>query len=198
MAYYNTNYHIEGFAKSNIDYILMGDSVLNNYPYVKDGQSVEDLLKSATSSKVLLLAKNDTTIPQVYSQINKVPDLYDTNNTTIFLSVGGNDILNQSEQGNFYIDSIFEDYQKLVNSIKTALPNPKLILFDIYYPKDEKYQKYYSVIQNWNNMLYNFVLKNNLKIFKISDVLKDSQDFKNGIEVSAIGSQKLVDALLKV
>jgi len=198
MAYYNTNFRIEGFTQNKRDYVLMGDSVLNNYPYVDEGKSVTDLLKNNTTGKVLCLAKNNATIPQVYSQIDKIPDTLNTSNTMIFLSIGGNDILDKSEQSNFSLDSLFEDYTKLVQTIKSIVPEPTLLLFDIYYPKDENYEKYYSIVQQWNTMLYNFVLKNNFKMFKISNILTEPADFKNGIEVSTIGSEKLVDALLKV
>jgi len=198
MAYYNSNFHIEGFTQSNIDYVLMGDSVLNNKIYVQKGKSIKDLIQNATSGNVLLLAKNNATIQEVYSQINKLTDTSNTNNTTIFLSVGGNDILNDSEQGTLDLDSLFDDYKKLVNTIKNIAPNPKLLLFDIYYPKDKNYEKYYSFIQQWNNMLYDFVLQNNYNMFKISNVLTQPDDFKKGIEVSTTGSQKLVNALLKV
>jgi lysophospholipase L1-like esterase len=198
MAYYNTNFNIEGFTQKKLDYVLMGDSVLNNYPYVKEGKSVTDLLKDNTSGKVLCLAKNNATISQVYLQVDNIPYVLDSTNTTIFLSIGGNDILDKSEQGDLSIDSLFDNYIKLVKTIKSIVPKPTLILFDIYYPKDDKYAKYYSIVQQWNTMLYNFVLENNLKMFKISAVLTESTDFKNGIEVSTTGSEKLVDALLKV
>jgi hypothetical protein len=58
-----------------------------------------------------------------------------------------------------------------------------------------KYNK--TIINEWNNMLYDYGKQNNISILKISNVLTKPEDFTVEIEPSSIGSQKLVDTLLE-
>jgi hypothetical protein len=200
MAYYNSNFrNIEGYTQPNTNYILLGDSVLNNSVYVPDGNRVAQLIQNITTGEVLCLAKDSSVISSVYGQITKIPDSLKTNNTNILLSVGGNNILNEDLKTltSDVLNSIFSKYTTLVDTIQSSAPNSQIILFDIYCP--EKYHDYYSVVQQWNTLLYNYVLQNNLKInlklFKISSILTSPDDFTNDIEVSASGGKKIISNL---
>ena len=207
MAYWNTNgfsYFVEGFNPKSQYYLLMGDSILNNEVYVANGKSVNQLLKDSTDNRTTCLAKNNATIAEVYNQVSKIPDKLksDSENTTIFLSVGGNDILNQSadkEGGPIdskVISTIFSAYKPLVKSIQNIMPKSQLILLDIYYPDNAKYRPLHDSIREWNNQLYNFGTENNLSVLRISDILTKPEDFALDIEPSAIGGKKLADAIL--
>ena len=200
MAYYNSNFsNIEGFTQTKTNYILLGDSVLNNSVYVPDGNRVAQLIQNITTGQVLCLAKDSSVISSVYGQITKIPDSLKTNNTNILLSVGGNNILNEDLKTltSDVLNSIFSKYTTLVDTIQSSAPNSQIILFDIYCP--DKYHDYYSIVQQWNTLLYNYVLQNNLKInlklFKISSILTSPDDFTNDIEVSASGGKKIISNL---
>jgi lysophospholipase L1-like esterase len=207
MAYWNSHgfsYFIEGFNPTSQYYLLLGDSILNNEVYVANGKSVNQLLNDSTDNRTTCLAKNNATIAEVYNQVSKIPDnlISDSNNTTIFLSIGGNDILNQysnKEGGEVdfsVINTIFSAYKPLVKSIQTIMPNAQLVLLDIYSPNNAKYTPLHDAIHQWNNLIYNYAKENNLSVLRISDILFKPEDFTLDIEPSAIGSKKLVDAIL--
>jgi hypothetical protein len=58
------------------------------------------------------------------------------------------------------------------------------------------YKQYHSIINDWNKMVYEYAGKNGLSVLKVSGVLTKSDDFSFGIEPSATGGRKLVDAIL--
>jgi len=206
MAYWNSHgsYFIEGFNPTSQYFLLLGDSILNNEIYVSNGKSVNQLLNDKTNNRTTCLAKNESTIAEVYNQVGEIPDNLKTesNNTTIFLSVGGNDILNQysdkegGEVDSKVINTIFSGYKPLIKSIQTIMPNSQLVLLDIYYPDNVKYRPLHDAVREWNNNLYNYAKENNLSVLRVSDILFKPEDFTLGIEPSAIGSKKLVDSIL--
>ena len=203
MSYYNTK---EGFtnAQSEKSYVLLGDSIFKNDAYVSDGKSVENLV-AERNKNIRCFAEDHSKIVDIYSQIDNIPQELDTSNTLIFLSGGGNDILshyvdqNQDITNTSVLKPMFTSYKNLVKSIQTRLPKAKLILADIYYPDNLKYKRFHSIIQEWNNMVYDFAEnpKNNIySVIRISQHLTQSEDFSFGIEPSATGSRKIVDTII--
>jgi hypothetical protein len=210
MAYFNSSYRnnfqnnsknnfIEGFVKPDTNYILMGDGTLNNTVYVPDGQSVNVLLQNITGGQIVCLAKDGTVIANVYTQLTSIPTSLETNNTKILLSVGLNDILNLN-LNNIAPDTIpllFIKFTKLVETIQNAVPNIQIVIFDICFV--EKYQEYYGIIQEWNTLLFKYIMNNNLnysfEFFRTSFALKQADDFTSDGQISAIGSQHLVNAI---
>jgi hypothetical protein len=207
MSYYNTLFaslYTEHFENNSIlNYILMGDSVLNNYSYVSDGENIEALLKKySPNSNIVNLANTDITISQIPPQIDKLSQLSEkqnNRNTIIFLSVGGNDILDNVENNKKPdFDHMFKEYKKLIESIKIVSPESKLYLLDLYFPRNKENQQYWPIITEWNNKFTRFAFDNNVSIFKVSSILTEPDDFTNKIEPSAIGGKKIVDAILKL
>ena len=204
VSYFNTyiNTYKESFNSNKQSLVLLGDSILKNDAYVSDGKSVDILLKERTNEKSICLARDDSKIVDIYSQIEKIPNDINTNYTTVFLSAGGNDILTHYvEQENTSKDSsilktIFAAYKKVIKSIRNKLPNANIVLLDIYYPDNMKYKQYHSIINEWNNMIYSYSNKNNYSVLKISGILTHPEDFSLGIEPSAVGSKKLVETIL--
>jgi hypothetical protein len=203
-TYLNSTFK-ESFHSGKQTFVLLGDSILKNNAYVTDGKNVEELLQERTNGKTLCLAKDDSKINNIYSQIDNIPDELKNNFTTIFLSAGGNDILSHFvEQENnvkntTVLDTMFESYKKLIESIHTKTPNASIVLLDIYYPNSEKYKQYHAIIKEWNKKLYIYALepKNNIvSVLKVSSVLTKSEDFSHGIEPSSNGSMKMVDSIL--
>jgi hypothetical protein len=204
VSYWTTymNSYIEPFNSDKQSFILLGDSILKNDAYVSDGKSVENLLVERTNGKTICLAIDHSKIVDIYSQVDKIPDNLNSNLTTIFLSAGGNDILTHYvDQENDSTDTsilgtMFAAYKKLIKSIQKRLPNANIVLLDIYYPDNMTYKQYHSIINEWNQMVYKYAGKNGLSVLKISRVLTKPDDFSFGMEPSAVGSQKLVDAIL--
>lgn len=207
VSYFNmiTSSHVESFNAEKQDFILLGDSILKNDAYVSHGESVDEMLKHRTNGKTLCLAADHSKIVDVYEQISKIPDSLNTNLTTIFLSIGGNDILSHYvDKENDNTDTtilavMLSSYKKIIRNIRDKLPKANIIVLDIYYPENMKYKQYHSIIKEWNTMLYNYASepKNQINsVFKTSNILNQAEDFSFGIEPSAIGSKKLVDSIL--
>jgi lysophospholipase L1-like esterase len=196
------NTYKENFNAKKQIFILLGDSIFNNNSYVSDGKNIEYLLLERTNGNVISLAVDDAKIIHVYNQILKIPNYLDSKNTTIFLSIGGNDIISQLENNSSnsnILNTIFSAYKKLIKNIQSKIPKANLVLCDIYYPTNLKYKQFHPYIQQWNNMIYNYAKesKNNIySVFKISRILTQPEDFTLDIEPSNIGSQKIVDSIM--
>ena len=207
MSYWNTYNSKEGFnTKNNRDIILMGDSILKNNAYVKDGNSIENLIIER-NNEITCLAEDNATIDDIFVQVNKLPVKFNSPNTFIFLSAGGNNILshyvdqNQDITDTSILNSMFGAYKNLVKSIQTRLPKAKIILLDIYYPDNLTYKQFHSIIKEWNSMIYDFAEnpKNNIYgVIRISGHLTQNEDFSFGIEPSSSGGKKIVDLILNI
>jgi hypothetical protein len=122
--------------------------------------------------------------------------------TSIFLSVGGNDILkiysnkDVSAKDKKVLDPIFNAYKNLIKSIQGKMPDSKLVLLDIYYPTNIKFAQYKPVIEEWNKLISDFASANNLQVIKTSELLIEPSDFSLNIEPSETGGEKIADNIL--
>lgn len=176
--------------------ILLGDSILNNQLYVPSNKSIPYLLQTNKDLNVINYAQDSATIYTIFKQLDKIPLEYNNKNTTIFLSAGGNNILNikYSDNNNDQnisanLHKIISNYNKLVESIHTKLPLCKLYLLDLYTPKDN-FSINYNDIQKWNNNIY----KQSNNIIYLSKIINNSNDLTN-IEPSIEGSIKIADSI---
>ena len=194
----------EKFGNNKVDktYILLGDSIIKNNSYVKNGKGIDDILSEKTDGNTHCYAKDDSTIVDIYSQLDLIPSELNKKTTTIFLSVGGNDILNNygdkevSIKDTKVLDPIFNAYKNLFKSIQTKMNESKIILIDIYYPTNIKLAQYKPILEEWNKLIADFASTNNLQVINISNILTDSTDFTLNIEPSETGGEKIVDNIL--
>ena len=179
--------------------------MLKNDLYVSQDKSIEEILKEKINGQVFNYATDRSKIIDVYSQTHKLLANLNTDTTSIFLSAGGNDILfyYMAKHGDTTDTSILKttlaDYKLLIESIRKMLPKAKLYLLDIYYPISDQYQKYKPIIKEWNEMIYVYAKDqaNNIKgVIKVSDVLKEKEDFNSDIEPSSVGGQKIAASIL--
>jgi hypothetical protein len=183
--------------------ILLGDSIIKNNSYVKNGKAVDEILKEKTNGNSYCYAEDNSTIVDVYSQVSSIPIELNKESTTIFLSSGGNDILKKYVERDANVENtdilnvIFIAYKKLIKSIQTKMNKSKLVLIDIYYPVNIKYEQYKPILVEWNKLLTDFVSESdNLSIIKLSNELTDSTDFTLNIEPSDTGGEKIADQIL--
>lgn len=192
----------EQFSNNDKTYILLGDSIIKNNSYVKNGKGIDDILNEKTNGNTYCYAKDDSTIVDVYSQIELISNELNKKTTTIFLSVGGNDILNNYRDKEVSIkdikvlDPIFNAYKKLFKSIQTKMNDSKLVLLDIYYPTNIKLTQYKPILEEWNKLIADFASTNNLQVINISNILIESTDFTLNIEPSETGGEKIVNNIL--
>jgi hypothetical protein len=188
--------------KSDKTYILLGDSILKNNSYVKNGKGIDDILNEKTSGNTKCYAKDESTIVDIYSQLDSIPSDLNKESTTIFLSVGGNDILNNyadkevSIKDKKVLDPIFNAYKTLIKSIQTKMNDSKLVLLDIYYPTNIKLAQYKPILEEWNKLISDFASTNNLQVINISNILIESTDFTLNIEPSETGGEKIANNIL--
>jgi len=169
---------IEGLTNNNSvkrTIVLMGDSILKNNTYVGKGKSVEDLLMEQHEGKMLNLAEDDSTIKDFNEQIKKLPNDLNDKNTTIFVSIGGNDILNKyvyvtgADIDDFTsLYKIYANYKNSLRMLREKFPQPKIMLMNLYYPRSVKYLRYRGLIKKWNDLLFEY---QNDSIHEINDIL---------------------------
>lgn len=174
--------------------ILLGDSMLNNSKYVGEGESVFDVIKNKNVN-VLNYAVDNSKIQNINNQISKITSIYDTPDTYIFLSVGGNDILNSPSQDDESTELLFKNYLKSIDNIKNKFRKAKIVALNIYHPQADYYRLYYKPIDKWNKLLE----QNKFEGYSILDVDKlivDRNDLVQDIEPSRQGSKKIANAII--
>ena len=183
----------EGLTNNN-NIILMGDSVLNNSNYVPEGKSVYDNLKTKLNN-ILNVAKDGATINDLYLQLEKIPIELNSSETFIFISAGGNNILNK--QTNTDINQLFNSYMDFFNALRVKLSNVKINIMNLYLPANPRFQSYKKTIDQWNNLIN----KNSSKVGEMYNVvdlnslLTNSSDFVYDIEPSESGSEKIANII---
>jgi hypothetical protein len=206
LLFYSANFNInENFDVVKANIVLLGDSILDNSLYVFSKKSIANLIEERNQGETYCYANDGATISDVYNQLEFIPKEI---NASIFLSVGGNNILHHYENckdcfidknSNDFLNSTFDIYKDLVKSITIRCPNNKIYLLDIYYPTDEKYKIYHNIVSKWNQMLYAFALnnKNVSGVLQISNMLKKEEDFAYNIEPSQQGGYKIAEKIIQ-
>lgn len=184
---------------TSLNIVLIGDSILNNSAYVSADQSVPDILSKKMNENIIYnFAKDGSTINDCYAQLEKISLQLDNSKTSIFLSCGGNNILNSRDKiDNKAIANLFAKYKDLIASIKTRVPNASLYVLNLYYPTDGHYVSYRKAIEQWNGLLQGNTSSSDQKynLIDLSSLLVLEEDFVYGIEPSFKGGQKIVDAI---
>lgn len=205
---YNSIAHIDGFKnQSQRIIVLLGDSILKNNVYVAKNKSVEDILKNQCECKLINLAKDNATVQDVNIQINELKPELNNSNTIIFISMGGNDILNKYVYVASSVDiddfnilyQIYSDYKVSIKKLREKIPKAKLMLVNLYYPKSLKYARYREIIKKWNDLLFEFAedpINQVNDILELSLIMTDINDFSLCIEPSENGSIKIARDIL--
>jgi hypothetical protein len=192
----------ENFSNNEKTYVLLGDSIIKNNSYVKNGKGIDDILKEKTNNNSYCYAKDDSTIVDVYTQLDSVSSDLNTTTTTIILSAGGNDILNNyadkevSVKDTKGLNPIFNAYKKLIKSIQTKMNNSNIVLLDIYYPTNIKFSQYRPILEEWNKLISDFASTDNMQVINISNSLIEPTDFTLNIEPSETGGEKIANNIL--
>jgi len=191
---------IEYFENPNYNIFLIGDSILQNKLYATP--SIEDyLLDKINEKNIFFFAQDNTTISQCSSQIYNINDSYNNANSYVFVSVGGNDILNKivyvDNPTLEVLDNIISDYSDLIQPL-LKMDKINIILLNIYYPTNSYFHKYYNYINKWNQFIKDFSEKNNCKLLDLTRFMDNSNDFSFGIEPSATGGKKISNHIISI
>jgi hypothetical protein len=186
----------EGLTNSN-NIILIGDSILNNSNYVPSGKSVVDILKTKTQ-KVFNFSKDGATISECYLQLDNIPIELNNLETYVFISVGGNDILNKRGQLNSAeIIKLFNSYMDFLKALRVKLSSAKINILNLYMPSNPRYQAYKSSIEQWNQLIteYSSKIGEMYNVINIDTLLTSPQDFVYDIEPSEVASEKIANVI---
>lgn len=186
----------EGLTNSN-NIILIGDSILNNSNYVPSGKSVVDILKTKTQ-KVFNFSKDGATISDCYLQLDNIPIELNNLETYVFISVGGNDILNKRGQLNSAeITKLFNSYMDFLKALRVKLSSAKINILNLYMPSNPRYQAYKSSIEQWNQLIteYSSKIGEMYNVINIDTLLTSPQDFVYDIEPSEVASEKIANVI---
>ena len=187
----------------NNNIILIGDSILNNEVYVFENESVPDLIKNKMQPEQLFynFAKDGATIQDCITHLTNIPEdkMAAINalktDTSIFVSAGGNDILN-SRNSESTINALFEKYIKLITAIKKTFPLKNIVVLNLYYPLKPSFKMFYPFIKQWNELLEANQDKNNYKVLKIDKIIIDADDIVYDIEPSFKGGKKIAASIV--
>lgn len=193
-----TNNGQNGQNQKGQNVVLIGDSMLNNSAFVNQDQSVADILSNQLAGKAIVynFAKDGATIADCYAQLDKISSL---SKSTIFVSCGGNNILNSREPvDSDYITNLFGQYSEFIQSVNTVVSSAKsnIHVLNLYTPASSHYTSYHSAIKQWNQLLDDNASSLGYMVVKTSDLLVLDEDFVYGIEPSYKGGKKLVSKLL--
>ena len=171
--------------------ILLGDSMLNNKKYVFENESVEYYLKQEYPF-LHNLATDSAKMNNLNTQLNKLKTMNISKDSTIIISIGGNDLLDNQN-----VQQVFKQYKQLLDDILREYPDIHIYVLNIYYPPCCRFKRYYNVITQWNNLLPS-LKSSNIKIILISEMLTEKDDFVFEIEPSNTGGQKIANKIMDI
>lgn len=184
---------------NNKHIVLIGDSILNNSAYVAKNKSVPELLKSKMKSKdVTNVAQDGATIADLYGQLDKVPLDLNSPDTSVFISTGGNDILNKKIKLNdSKLTKLVDNYMAFLKALRVKLGSAKIHVINLYLPSNPRYESYKLTVDKWNTSLNE---RSNTvgELYNVVDIhskLNSAGDFVYDIEPSETGSVKIADAI---
>jgi lysophospholipase L1-like esterase len=186
----------EGLTTSD-NVVFIGDSVLNNSKYVGEKKSVFEILKTKIQN-VYNFAQDGATITDCYSQLDKISSDLNSSNTFIFISVGGNNILNERNQMTTEaVKELFNKLLEFIRSVKSKLPNVKINVFNMYQPTNPRYKTYKSIIDQWNRLIEENTGKVGTlyNVIDLHSLLNNSNDFVYEIEPSEDASKKIANII---
>jgi len=186
----------EGLTNNNT-VILMGDSVLNNTNYVFTGNSVYYYLKKKLNN-VINLAKDGATISDLYTQLDKIPVDLNNTDTYIFISAGGNDILNKrTELTTNEIIRLFDTYMDFFKALRAKLGSTKINIINLYLPINPRFQSYKTSIEQWNQLInqYSNKIGEMYNVLDLYSLLTTPEDFVYDIEPSESASNKIANLI---
>lgn len=192
--------------------VLLGDSILDNKSYVQpDELDVVRQLDTVLGDdhQATLGAVDGSMIHNVEQQLGSLPK----DATHLVVSMGGNDLIDRmgyletpvsvTMEAMMVLSQVSEKFREqyhetLQQIIAIGLPT---IVCTIYNPRlEEPMMQTVAVtaIQTFNDCIIQEVARVGLPLIELRSVCDDDEDFANPIEPSAIGGQKIVNAIKRV
>ena len=120
--------------------------------------------------------------------------IHNNTNTYIFISAGGNDILNKrTELSTTEIRRLFDSYMEFLKALRTKLGSAKINILNLYLPSNPRYQSYKTSIDQWNQLINQSSSKigEMYNVIDLHGLLTSPDDFVYDIEPSESASDKI-------
>ena len=114
-------------------------------------------------------------------------------NTWIFVSMGGNNLLELCKKNpKLPMTNIQDEYKECILELQKKYDKTHIVLLNLYYPANPLYSIFYPQIKTWNSFLDTL----NFPVLSL-DFLKEDDDFIDSIEPSVKGGKLIVEHILK-
>ncbi len=192
-------------------YVLLGDSIFDNAPYVSDGKDVrahlaKALARRAVDHRVTLLAVDGALCADVEIQLRHLPHDADR----LFLSVGGNDLLSEIDLLEARAGTVAEGLSKLARMleqvvaryrravqacIRTGQPLGLCAVYGGCFP-DQRLQACVDlVVALFHDRVHQIAAEHQLPVIDLRQICREEADYVQCIEPSDTGGQKIAQAL---
>ena len=185
---------------SKRDIVVLGDSVFDNRSYVSTTSSIPYLLNEHEYLNAKVYAMDGAKIENINKQLQQSLKAIDNNEQTLFISIGGNNILTYKDSNTSntkeeqkkitnFVDTIFGDYRNILKNYDFKC---NIVLCNIYVPYNKKNSVYEKCIHLWNKKLLAYAENNNYKVMRLDNLLYKKEDFADNLEPSKLGGEKIV------
>ena len=189
--------------------VLLGDSIFDNAAYVQENPDVITQLrmKLPDNWNATLNAIDGNKVNDVYAQLENLPE----DATHLVLSVGGNNalscisILNERVNSSVEVftklaslsEEFEQQYQRLLQRILSFhLPTTICTIYNPNYP-DRLYQRIgVAALTIFNDVIIRQAFGSGIPLIDLRLTCNEAADYANPIEPSAVGGEKIVNAIL--
>ncbi len=187
--------------------VLLGDSIFDNAPYVRRGETVHHHLQHAlgTSATATLVAVDGETTVGIRAQLERVP----ANATHLGLNIGGNDALGHvadmaqpAQSVNHALMLLREIQREFARRHDTALQavvarGLPVLVCTIYDAVPDLPPHLVTALSLFNDVITRGALRYGLDLLDLRELMRDRQDYSpvSPIEPSEIGGRKIAGAV---
>ena len=189
--------------------VLLGDSIFDNASYVRESESVSDLLKNRfPNSTVSLLAVDGDITTDVHEQLKSFPE----SATAVFLSCGGNDALRsidildaESSSVGEALDILFQvkerfrsKYIAMLDAVLSQHEN--IAVCTIYNKVPGLSESAYTALALFNEVILEELSSRKLPIIDLRVICNEERDYSttSPIEPSLHGGKKIVQRMADI
>lgn len=191
--------------------VLLGDSIFDNRAYTGDEPDVISHLRKAIPQdwQATLKAVDGNLAENVGNQLLNIP----TDSTHLFVSVGGNNAIMNSDVLGLQVNSSAETFNVLSDRVsdfefhyremlKTVLSrNLPTTVCTIYYPNipEPMMQKIsIAALSSFNDVIIRNSVLSNIPILDLRLICSEESDYANEIEPSGKGGKKIAAKILEI
>ena len=191
--------------------VLLGDSILDNKPYVGERPCVIEQVQTVLGNKAqaTLLAVDGSTTDDLFDQIRNLP----ASTTHVFISTGGNDALARQDVLMRKVDIVGEalhelyqiqadfgkKYRAMLEAALAKVPNVAVCtIYDPNFPEAVRQQVSVAALASFNDRITREAFSKGVPLIDLRLLFSNKDDYANPIEPSTKGGQKIAQVIAKI